>query len=894
MSVRSSHQIRRDFFEFFREKKHIIVESAPVVPENDPTLLFINAGMNPFKPIFLGEEQGLKRSGKQWQRAANTQKCIRVSGKHNDLDEVGHDTYHHTLFEMLGNWSFGDYFKKEAIAWAWELLVDRWGLEPDRLYATVFEGDDRDGLPADEEAAGLWASETPIAKDHILKYGKADNFWEMGDTGPCGPCSEVHIDLRPDAERKKVDGATLVNQDDPRVMEIWNLVFIQFNRQKDGSLNPLPARHVDTGMGFERIVAVLQGKRSNYDTDIFTPLLDAISKRAGVAYGKAEQTDIAMRVVADHIRAVSFAVADGAAPSNEDRGYVIRRILRRASRYAWDRLNIREAFMAELVDVLAEQFADVFPELKEKKRHVTKVVTSEETSFLRTLDQGIAYFNQMTESMSGGQSVISGDDAFKLHDTYGFPIDLTELMARERGLKVDHERFHELMEEQKDRARKAGKFKSGEDDDQPDLSRHFSTSAGTGSEFTGYDERKSTCRILEVQDVNGRTAVLLDRTPFYAESGGQISDTGVLANPDSGVTLNVKDVADIAGHRVHFVDKMPDSREGTWIAAVDADRRAEIERHHTATHLLHAALRETLGNHVAQRGSLVAPDRLRFDFSHYEPVTQEQLDEIEQRVNEKVRQNIPMEEERDVPIDEAKKRGAMMLFGEKYGERVRIVTFDPDYSVELCGGTHVDATGKVGYLRLVSESSVAAGIRRLEAVSGSVADTYLRSEKHMLQNIRRQIGTSGQPDKEIERLMEERKQLEKELSRMNRLKAGLRFDELLSGAEATEGGIRLVAGEIEDADMNTLKQLGYDGLDKAGEKTVIVLGARDEEKGKAFLMAAVTDDLIASGIKAGELVGKLAKTVGGGGGGQPNLATAGGKKPDQLQKVFDQAKDELG
>ena len=893
MSVRTSQQIRQDFFDFFREKDHLIVESAPVVPQDDPTLLFINAGMNPFKPIFLGEERGFKHSGRQWQRVANTQKCIRVSGKHNDLEEVGHDTYHHTLFEMLGNWSFGDYFKKEAIAWAWELLVDRWGLEPDRLYATVFEGNDSDGLPADEEAAGLWASETPIAKDHILKYGKADNFWEMGDTGPCGPCSEVHIDLRPDSERKKVDGATLVNQDDPRVMEIWNLVFIQYNRQKDGSLNPLPAQHVDTGMGFERIVAVLQGKRSNYDTDVFTPLLDVISKRAGVAYGETESTDIAIRVVADHIRAVSFAVADGAAPSNEDRGYVIRRILRRASRYAWDRLNIREAFMGELVEVLADQFADVFPELKEKKRHVSKVVASEETSFLRTLDQGIAYFNQMVEAMPEGKLELSGDEAFKLHDTYGFPIDLTELMARERGLKVDFERFHQLMDEQKDRARKAGKFKAGEDAEQPDLSHHFSISSESGSEFTGYDERESSTRILDMQELNGKAALVLDRTPFYAESGGQISDTGVITNPESGETLEVKDVADIGNHRVHFVDRKPTSRDGTWIAAVDAGRRAEIERHHTATHLLHAALREKLGNHVVQRGSLVAPDRLRFDFSHYEPVTQEQLDEIEQRVNEKVRQNVPMREERDVPMEEAKKRGAMMLFGEKYGDRVRIVTFDPDFSVELCGGTHVDATGKVGYLRLVNETSVAAGIRRLEAVTGFVADTFLRKEKHILQNIRQQIGTSGRPDEEIQRLMEERKQLEKELSRMNRLKAGLQFNELLSGADVTDTGIRLVTGEIEGADMNTLKQLGYDGLNKAAEKTVIVLGARDEEKGKAFLMAAVTDDLISSGIKAGQLVGKLAKTVGGGGGGQPNLATAGGKKPENLHEVFDQVKSEL-
>ncbi len=892
MSVRTSHQIRQDFFDFFREKEHLIVESVPVVPQDDPTLLFINAGMNPFKPIFLGEHDGFARAGKEWKRVANTQKCIRVSGKHNDLEEVGHDTYHHTLFEMLGNWSFGDYFKKEAIAWAWELLVERWGLEPDRLYATVFEGDDEDGLPADDEAAALWASETPIPKNHILKFGKKDNFWEMGDTGPCGPCSEVHVDLRPDEERKKVDGATLVNMDDPRVMEIWNLVFIQFNRQKDGSLNPLPAQHVDTGMGFERIVAVLQGKKSNYDTDVFTPVIDAISKRAGIPYGKAEETDIAMRVVADHIRAVSFAVADGVTPSNEDRGYVIRRILRRASRYAWDRLNIREAFMSSLVDVLAAQFGDIFPELQEKSRHVKKVVTAEETSFLRTLDQGIAHFNEMVDALPEGAAELPGEEAFRLHDTYGFPIDLTELMARERGIAVDMQGFQERMLEQKERARQAGKFKSGDDAVDAGVPS-FSVGAGTGSDFTGYEELETSCRILEAGEYQGKPVVLLDRTPFYAESGGQIADTGVITNTSTGESLNVVDVQHVAGHRAHFVDRKPGSTDGSWVAAVDAERRSEIERHHSATHLLHAALRQTLGEHVAQRGSLVAPDRLRFDFSHYEPVTPEQLDEIEERVNARIRENIALQEDRDVPIEEAKKRGAMMLFGEKYGDKVRMITFDPDYSVELCGGTHVGATGEIGYLRLTSESSVAAGIRRVEALTGTVADRYLRDEKHLLQRVRRHIGQAGSPDEEILRLMEEKKQLEKQLEKMSRLKAGLRLNDLLSQAVTTGKGVRLAAGEIEGADMNTLKQLGYDALNKAAEKTVIVLGSRDNEKGKVYLMAAVTDDLIATGIKAGALVGTLARTVGGGGGGQPNLATAGGREPGKLDEVFDQAKAEL-
>ena len=886
MSVRTSDQIRQEFFDFFREKEHLIVESAPVVPEDDPTLLFINAGMNPFKLVFLGEKEGLKRKGKVWRRVANTQKCIRVSGKHNDLEEVGHDTYHHTLFEMLGNWSFGDYFKKEAVAWAWELLVDRWGLEPDRLYATVFEGDSDDGLPVDDEAAGLWASETPIPKEHILKFGKKDNFWEMGETGPCGPCSEVHIDLRPDEERKKVDGATLVNRDDPRVMEIWNLVFIQFNRQKDGTLNPLPARHVDTGMGFERMVAVLQGKKSNYDTDVFAPLLTAISERAGVPYGKSEETDIAMRVIADHIRAVSFSIADGATPSNEDRGYVIRRILRRASRYAWDRLDIREAFMSDLVDVLVEQFREVFPEIVEKTTQVKKVIKAEEASFLRTLDQGIAYFHQLTE----GKDRLSGEDAFKLHDTYGFPVDLTDLMARERGITVDLDRFDELMKEQKERARKAGKFKTGDTSDAAPDAGLFQVSTAGSSRFTGYDELESSCRILELQELNGKPAVVLDRTPFYVESGGQVSDTGVLRHTESGARYRVVDVLQIGEHRVHLLDQKPAETDGNWIASVDTARRSDIERHHTATHLLHAALRSTLGDHVAQRGSLVAPDRLRFDFSHYEPVSIDALDEIEEMVNAKIRENIPRDEERDVPIEEAKKAGARMQFGEKYGDRVRIVTFDPDFSKELCGGTHVGATGEIGYLRLVSESSVAAGIRRIEALSGKVADDYLRREKHQLQKIQQQLGKGGSPEEEIAKLLEDKKQLEKQLRKQSEMQSGMKLEQLLGNPEVTGSGIHLVAGEMEGADMSALKQMGYDALQKTAKNTVIVLGARDPEKGKAYLMAAVTDDLISNGIKAGELVGKLAKTVGGGGGGQPNLATAGGKQPEKLPEVFDQAK----
>ncbi|MDI6400743.1 alanine--tRNA ligase [Balneolaceae bacterium ANBcel3] len=890
MPVRSSDQIRQDFFDFFEKKNHLIVESAPVVPEDDPTLLFINAGMNPFKPIFLGDEEGYAHAGKVWKRVANTQKCIRVSGKHNDLEEVGHDTYHHTLFEMLGNWSFGDYFKKEAIGWAWELLVEHWGLDPDRLYATVFEGNEEDGLPEDQEAAELWASETGIPKSHILKFGKKDNFWEMGDTGPCGPCSEVHIDLRSDEERKKKDGAELVNMDDPRVMEIWNLVFIQFNRKQDGSLHSLPAQHVDTGMGFERIVAVLQNKTSNYDTDVFMPLINAIGKRAGIAYGAGEETDIAMRVIADHIRAVVFSITDGAAPGNEDRGYVIRRILRRASRYAWDRLGIKEAFMHEIVDVLTDQLKHVFSNLDSRKEMVKKVVKAEENAFLRTLDQGITYFRQMSE----GKTRLSGEDAFKLHDTYGFPVDLTELMARENGLTVDLKRFDELMKEQKERARSAGKFKAGTEAGSEKGQAIFTLERGNGSVFTGYDETETPCQILETGLVDGKPAVILDKTPFYVESGGQISDIGALFKPDNGRSYRVLDVVSMEGHRVHLLDKTPDETEGTWVARVDAGRRDEIERHHSATHLLHAALREVLGDHVAQKGSLVAPDRLRFDFSHFEPVSPEQLDEIEERVNQCIRRNIPLQEERNIPIEEAKKRGAMMLFGEKYGDHVRVVTFDPEYSVELCGGTHVSSTGDIGYFRFINESSVAAGIRRVEAVTGETADRLLRNEKKALKAVMQQLGASSHPEKEIARLMDEKKQLEKEIAAFRKMEAGMKLQELLSQPEKTASGVHLIAGEVDGADMGTLKQMGYDAIDKAGENTVVVLGARDAEKGKVFLMAAVTEDLIKNGIKAGQLVGTLAKTVGGGGGGQPNLATAGGKQPEKLPEVFVQAKELLG
>lgn len=881
MSHKSAAQIRREFQNFFEEKDHLRVPGAPVVPQDDPTLLFINAGMNQFKPIFLGERPGYEQDGTLWKRVVDSQRCIRVSGKHNDLEEVGYDTYHHTLFEMLGNWSFGDYFKREAIRWAWELLVDVWELNPDRLYATVFEGNEEDNLPVDDESIELWKSETSINPQHILKFDKTDNFWEMGDTGPCGPCSEIHVDLRPDEERAKKDGAELVNMDDPRVMEIWNLVFIQFNRKPDGSLEKLPAQHVDTGMGFERMCAVLQGKKSNYDTDLFTPLLKKIGELAGVNYGDDEQTDIAMRVIADHIRAVSFSIADGASPGNEGRGFVIRRILRRAIRYGWDKLDLKKPFFHKLVGTLAKQFEDVFPVLVKQQEYVANVIRSEEKSFLNTLGQGIELFEELTQ----GKDKISGDDAFKLHDTYGFPIDLTQLMAREREVEVDVEGFNKRMQEQKERARAAGKFKV----DQSSRNQWTSVTDTDTFDFEGYDSFTSESRIKAFRKADGQNALILDKTPFYAESGGQVADTGIISNGSEH--LRVLDVQKSADGFIHFVDTLPEDPEGKWQAMVDEARRREIRKHHSATHLVHAALKQVLGSHVAQKGSLVDENHLRFDFSHFEPVTAKELAQIEEIVNERIQQNIVRGEEREVPIEEARERGATMLFGEKYGNTVRIITFDSNFSMELCGGTHVEATGEIGYFRLLGESSAAAGIRRIEAKVGKGVDEFLRAEHELIHQIKSEIGQSENPVQEIRQLIEERKKLEKEVERLQHQQSASRLNELINSAEEWEG-IKLIAGEIPGADMDLLKQLGYDSLEKNKKGAVTVLGARDEEAGKVYIAAAVTDDLIKEkGIKAGSLVGELGKMLGGGGGGQPNLATAGGRKPEKLPEVLQQLEE---
>lgn len=868
--------------EFFAEKEHAIVSSAPVVPKEDPTLLFTNAGMNQFKPIFLGEEEFLTHDGKNWSRAADTQKCIRVSGKHNDLEEVGHDTYHHTLFEMLGNWSFGDYFKKDAILWAWELLVDRWGMDPGRLYATVFGGDEEDGLPVDEEAIELWKSQTNIAHDHILKFGKKDNFWEMGDTGPCGPCSEIHIDLRSEEERQQQNGAELVNMDDPRVMEIWNLVFIQFNRLPDDTLKTLPAKHVDTGMGFERVCAVLQDKFSNYDSDVFTPLLDQISGLAGSKYGQNEEKDIAMRVIADHIRAVVFSIADGASPGNDGRGYVIRRIQRRAIRYGWDKLGFKEPFMYKLVQTLADQFEEVFPEIVAQQEYITNVVRAEEKSFLKTLGQGIDIFNEMIE----GKELLSGADAFKLHDTYGFPIDLTQLMAREKGIEVDEEGFNKNMQAQKERARAAGKFTI----DQSQTGEWVPVTKASSFEFIGYDDFEAEVTITAYRKEKDRYAIQLNKTPFYAESGGQVADTGMLSNGEE--FIHIIDVQKSQGNFIHYTESLPEDLTGNWTASIDLERRVEIQKHHSATHLAHAALRNILGDHVAQKGSLVNDYHLRFDFSHYEAVTDEQIDEIEAEVNAKIQENIPLMEERNVPIDEAKQRGATMLFGEKYGDNVRVITFGEDYSVELCGGTHAGATGELGHFRIFTESSVAAGIRRIEAFVGKASDRLLREEKKLIIKFRKAVGHHEDPVLNVIKLQEEKKALEKALEKINLQNTGAKLDELLDSADSLNG-ISLVKGEVTGADMGVLKQLGYDALQKAPKNTVTVLASRNDE-GKVFLMVAVTEDLIKEkGLKAGALVGQLGRLVGGGGGGQPNLATAGGRNPEKLDEALEKVNEIL-
>ncbi|GAB5521928.1 MAG: alanine--tRNA ligase [Rhodothermales bacterium] len=927
--MKSSTQIRQEFLDFFRDKQHEVVPSAPLVPQGDSTLLFTNAGMNQFKDVFLGE------GSRAYNRAADTQKCLRVSGKHNDLEEVGVDTYHHTLFEMLGNWSFGDYFKREAIRWAWELLVDQWGLDPDRIYVTVHEGDHKLGLDPDDEAATFWREETTVDPSHILLGSSKDNFWMMGDTGPCGPCSELHVDLRTDAERAEVDGASLVNMDDPRVMEIWNLVFIQYNAQKDGSLKPLTAQHVDTGMGFERIVAVLQGKLSNYDTDLFTPLLAAIAdltpradirSYADIEGSEAEQerVRIAMRVIADHIRAISFAIADGAAPSNVGRGYVIRRILRRAVRFGYQSLELNEPFLYKLFAPLKDKMGEAFPELVEQSDYIERVIRAEEESFLETLGTGIGFFepvaayindaqgnvdaevpgellallrraypNDLSDSeikakvqAAAKQGAVPGEVAFLLHDTYGFPIDLTMLMAREEGVSVDMKQYQVLMAEQKARARAAANFAIDQSQTHAWTELRASEASTT---FVGYDTLRVAdaqvvaYRTIQMDDAPPRHELILDKTPFYAESGGQVGDTGTLAFGEDIVA--VLDTQKRDGRFVHTVERLPAHFDGPVIAQVDAERRARIVKHHTATHLLHAALRDVLGSHVAQKGSLVAPDRLRFDFSHFERVSPEQQRQVEAIVNAKIQQNIAKQEERSVSFHEAVERGATALFGEKYGDTVRVITFDPDYSMELCGGTHAEATGEIGLLRIVSEGSVAAGVRRIEAVVGMDALAHIEEAFKTLNAVKGQFKSQRPVDEDVEAMVQRVKALEREVEHLKQQASMGRIEALVQAAEIV-GEVRVIQGEVAPTDMKTLTALGQSLLEQLNERAVAVLGTTDPEGSKVYLVAAVTPDVVEMGVKAGQLVGAMAKELGGGGGGRPTLASAGGRKPERLAEVL--------
>lgn len=849
----TSQEIRQQFLDFFRSKDHRIVPSAPVVPFDDPTLLFTNAGMNQFKDVFLGT------GTREYKRAADTQKCIRVSGKHNDLEEVGHDTYHHTFFEMLGNWSFGDYYKKEAIMWAWELLTEVWKLPKERLWATVYKDDN--------EAFELWKEVTDINPKHILRFGEKDNFWEMGDTGPCGPCSEIHINLSDDYENP-----SYVNAGTPECIEIWNLVFIQYNRDETGKLHELPAKHVDTGMGFERVCAVLQNKSSNYDTDIFMPLINEIMKLSGVKYEK-EEDKIPMRVIADHIRALTFAIADGAVPGNEGRGYVLRRILRRAARYG-RKINLKEPFLFKLVDILVSTMGNVFPEIKEKQNYVKKVIKAEEENFNATLDRGIELFEEVVKRLNNkNQKIIPGEDVFKLYDTYGFPVDLTNLMAREIGFSVDEASFNKLMEAQRERAREASKEKfASVKVVLTDLSS-FNLIDNKQVEFTGYDELKSEAKIIGLKKEGNVNLIVLDRTPFYVEAGGQVDDTGKIYTPPSAI--EVVDVTKIENTVVHIAENSAAQalEPGmTVIAEVDEKRRWDIMRNHSATHFLHKALRIILGTHVQQAGSYVGPDRLRFDFTHFAKLSPGEIRDIEALVNEQLRRNLPLIHHRNIPFDEAKKMGALMFFGDKYGDRVNVVQFG-DFTMEFCGGTHVKNSGQIGLFKIIGEQSIASGVRRIEAVTGAGVEKYIYSQIEHLKD----------SEKKIEELLDLKKKLEKEISELKIREKIEQLDHILS-LHSEEKGINIYKGKVHADDMDELKTLGDELRIKMKSGVGILISQIEDKVG---IVAVVSDDLIKNKkLSAGKIVGELAKLVGGGGGGRPHLATAGGKDIKAIPKAL--------
>lgn len=868
----TSREIREAFLDFFKSKSHHIVPSAPVVVKNDPTLMFTNAGMNQFKDLFLGE------AAIQYSRVADTQRCLRVSGKHNDLDEVGIDTYHHTLFEMLGNWSFGDYFKKEAISWAWELLTAVYKLDKSRLYVTIFEGDESEGLARDMEAYDFWKAH--LAEDRILLGSKKDNFWEMGDMGPCGPCSEIHFDMRSDEEREAVRGQDLVNADHPQVIEIWNLVFMQFNRLKSGTLESLPAKHVDTGMGFERLVRCIQGKTSNYDTDVFQPLISYIAEKSGIKYGTDEKTDIAMRVLSDHIRAVSFAIADGQLPSNNKAGYVIRRILRRAVRYAYTFLNFKTPFFHELVPILAEQFKGVFDELFQQQDFVEKVILEEEVSFLRTLTTGIQRF----ENYAADHTVIEGEFAFELFDTYGFPIDLTDLLAREQGLSVDMDGFQRALNVQKERSRAATTIDTGD---------WVIVNDGEDTVFVGYDSLSAKTEIIKYRKVSAKGKdqyqLVLAITPFYAEGGGQVGDTGVLIG-EHGERILVTDTKKENGLIVHFVNELPNHLEDIFEAKVDVAKRKDTESNHSATHLLHAALKQVLGGHVNQKGSLVSSDVLRFDISHFAKMTYDEIKQVEDIVNAKIRENIALKEERNVPYQQAVDSGVTALFGEKYGDYVRVITFDDAFSKELCGGTHVRATGEIGFFKIVAESAVAAGVRRIEAISGTKAAAVIREHFELFQHVKELLNNPKDFVSAVGKMVEENSSLKKEIENYIKEKSIALKKDLESKWEVIDN-VNFLSTVVDLPNADAVKTLAY-ALKGATNNLFVVLGANID--GKPSLTVVVSEELVKEkGLHAGNIVRDLAKDIQGGGGGQPFFATAGGKDVSGLEKAVARARDFL-
>lgn len=868
----NSSEIRQAFLDFFKSKQHKIVSSAPMVIKDDPTLMFTNAGMNQFKDIFLGN------APIKYNRISNTQKCLRVSGKHNDLEEVGHDTYHHTMFEMLGNWSFGDYFKQEAIDWAWEMLVDVFKISPDRLYATIFEGNKEDNTGLDEEALKYWTKHLP--KDRILNGNKKDNFWEMGEVGPCGPCSEIHIDLRSDNERKVVDGATLVNQDHPQVVEIWNLVFMQYNRKADGSLDQLPHKHVDTGMGFERLCMALQGKQSNYDTDVFQPIIQSIAKMAGCTYGDNKENDIAMRVIADHIRTIAFAITDGQLPSNNKAGYVIRRILRRAVRYGYTFLNLKEPFMYRLLPIIIDVMGSHYPELEKQKTLIEKVIKEEENSFLRTLENGIRLLDQIIhKTKADDYKVIPGKVAFELYDTYGFPLDLTELILKEKNLVVNRREFNQEMDAQKSRSRSASSVDTGD---------WIELIKDDVEEFVGYDYLTTDITITRYRKITTKGKdyyqLVFNITPFYGESGGQIGDTGYIEG--NGQRISIIDTKKEHGLVVHITQELPSDPTSKFKAVVSDQKRTLTANNHTATHLLHHALREVLGEHVEQKGSLVTPDHLRFDFSHFQKVTDQQLAEVEEIVNRKIRMNIQLQEKRNIPIQQATDMGAMALFGEKYGDLVRVIKFDD--SVELCGGTHVPATGQIGILKITSEGAISAGIRRIEAITAIKAEKYINDKINTLKEIETIFKSRQNLIKNIESLLEENIGLKKDLDGFAKERLKMVKNTLKSNIIVQKNEINMISQCLILNSAGDAKDLAFQ-LKGEINNLVLILGC--EINGKANLTIIFSDNLVKDyQLHAGNIVREAAKEIQGGGGGQPFFASAGGKNPKGLEAALEVAK----